>query len=211
MVTVELLVALTGIFYILPSAGKKTSYYQVPGILPLLLLLSWMLLQLIPLPLSVVRSVAPDIYQAYRPILTLPVPGDLYNRVPLTVHYKATLFEVLRLTSCAFFYVLTVHLLTNSRRLLLTVNLVSGLAFCLAFLAVLQRITAPDTLFWFRELSDGKTAFGPWVYKNHYAGFMVMLCPLVLSQFFRCRPVRKETDTLRGKVSAFFSQNTTAL
>ncbi|MCI5159880.1 MAG: O-antigen ligase domain-containing protein, partial [Candidatus Electrothrix sp. AUS1_2] len=79
------------------------------------------------------------------------------------------------------------------------------------FLAVLQRITAPDTLFWFRELSDGKTAFGPWVYKNHYAGFMVMLCPLVLSQFFRCRPVRKETDTLREKVSAFFSQNTTAL
>nr|MDU9044921.1 O-antigen ligase family protein [Candidatus Electrothrix aestuarii] len=213
IITVELLVALAGIFYFLPSAGKKasSSYYRVPGILPLLLLLAWMLLQLIPLPLSLVRIVAPNICQAYQPILTLPTLGNLYAWLPLTVNYKETLLEVLRLSSYALFYVLTIQLLTSSRKLRLTITLVTGLAICIAFFAILQRITAPDTLFWFRKLSDGKQAFGPWVYKNHYAGFMVMLCPLVLSQFFLYRPVYGRADTLRGKIVAFFSESKTAL
>ncbi|MCI5121406.1 MAG: O-antigen ligase domain-containing protein, partial [Candidatus Electrothrix sp. AUS4] len=60
-------------------------------------------------------------------------------------------------------------------------------------------------------MSDGKTAFGPWVYKNHYAGFMVMLCPLVLSLFFLYRPAQEQADTLREKFLAFFSESKAAL
>lgn len=106
-----------------------------------------MLLQLIPLPLSLVRIVAPNICQAYQPILTLPTLGNLYAWLPLTVNYKETLLEVLRLSSYALFYVLTIQLLTSSRRLRLTITLVTSLAICIAFFSILQRITAPDTLF----------------------------------------------------------------
>ncbi|MCI5209536.1 MAG: hypothetical protein D3910_12265, partial [Candidatus Electrothrix sp. ATG2] len=110
-------------------------------------------------------------------------------------------------SSYVLFYVVSVQLLTNSRKLLITVQAVSALGVGIAFLAILQRVTAPDTLFWFRKLSEGKTAFGPWVYKNHYAGFMVMLCPLVVAQFLLNRPPMDRLETFREKILAFFSEN----
>ncbi|MCI5132900.1 MAG: O-antigen ligase domain-containing protein, partial [Candidatus Electrothrix sp. EH2] len=175
--------------------------------LPLLLLLSWIWLQVISLPPPLVRILAPDIFHAYQAILDLPGLNDSDTWIPLTVNPKATLLEGLRLSSYIFFYVLTIQLLTCGRRLLITVKAVGGLAVFIAFLSLIQRITAPDTLLWVRSLSDGKTAFGPWVYKNHYAGFMVMLCPLVLSQFLLRRPVLDRTGTCREKFLAFFSED----
>ena len=207
MITVELLIALTGLFYFFPYFDGKPACYRVPGFLPLLLLLAWIFFQTLPLPLPIVRMIAPNIFQAYQPVFDLPGLRSLDNWIPLTVNRQATLLEALRVSSYAFFYLVTVQLLTGSRRLLTTVKAVSGLALCIALLSVLQRITAPDTLFWFRQLTEGKTAFGPWVYKNHYAGFMVMLCPLVLSQFLLHRPLLDHADTLREKILAFFSEN----
>ncbi|MDU9048884.1 MAG: O-antigen ligase family protein [Candidatus Electrothrix sp. Rat3] len=207
MITVELLIALTGFFYFFPYFGEKAVCYRVPGLLPLLLLLAWMFFQTLPLPLPVVRVIVPNIFLAYQPGLDLPGLSSFDNWIPLTVNRKATLLEALRVSSYAFFYLVTVQLLTSSRRLLITIKTVSGLALCISFLSILQRITAPDTLFWFRKLTEGKTAFGPWVYKNHYAGFMVMLCPLVLSQFLIHRPSLDHLQTLREKILAFFSEN----
>ncbi|MGB5686240.1 MAG: O-antigen ligase family protein [Candidatus Electrothrix sp.] len=207
MITVELLIALTGILYFRPSFWEGSSCYRTPGFLPLLLLLAWMFFQTLPLPLPVVRIIAPNIFQAYQPVFDLPGLRSLDNWVPLTVNRQATLLEALRVSSYAFFYLLTVQLLTSSRKLLTTVKAVSELALCIALLAVLQRMTAPDTLFWFRQLTEGKTAFGPWVYKNHYAGFMVMLCPLVLAQFLLYRPSVEHVQTFREKILAFFSEN----
>ncbi|CAK8718117.1 O-antigen ligase [Candidatus Electrothrix laxa] len=212
MITVELLIALTGIFYFSPHPRGKSvcyypAYYRVPGFLPLLLLIAWIFFQTLPLPFPVVRVIAPNVFQAYQLGLDLPHLSFFDNWIPLTVNRKATLLEVFRVTSYAIFYLVTVQLLTSSRRLLITVKAVSGLTVCIAFLSILQRITAPDTLFWFRQLTEGKTAFGPWVYKNHYAGFMVMLCPLVLSQFLLHRSPLERVETLRERVLAFFSEN----
>ncbi|RWX49454.1 O-antigen ligase, partial [Candidatus Electrothrix communis] len=207
MITVELLIALTGCFYFFPHSNEKTVYFRVPGFLPLLLLLAWIFFQTLPLPLPVVRVLAPNIFQAYQPVLDLPGLRSLDNWIPLTVNRKATLLEAFRVSSYAFFYLVTAQLLTSSRRLLRTIKFVCGLALCIAFLSVIQRITAPDTLFWLRKLTEGKTAFGPWVYKNHYAGFMVMLCPLVLAQFLIHRPSLDHFDTIREKILAFFSEN----
>ncbi|MCI5140322.1 MAG: lipid A core--O-antigen ligase, partial [Candidatus Electrothrix sp. ATG1] len=205
MVMVELLVALTCLLFFSPFCNKTITCYRVPGLLPLLLLLGWMLVQTLPLPVSMVRMIAPNIFQAYQPVLDLPgshtVAGYFDTWIPLTVYRKGTLFEVVRVSSYVLFYVVSVQLLTNSRKLLITVQAVSALGVGIAFLAILQRVTAPDTLFWFRKLSEGKTAFGPWVYKNHYAGFMVMLCPLVVAQFLLNRPPMDRLETFREKIA----------
>jgi O-antigen ligase len=213
MITVELLIAFTGFFYFLPYLGGKTVCYRVPGLLPLLLLLAWIFLQTLPLPLPVVRMIAPNIFHAYQPVLDLPETNSLltHHWIPLTVNRKATLQELLRVGSYVLFYLVTIQLLTGGRRLLITVKAVSGLAVFIAFLSILQRITAPDTLFWFRELTDGKTAFGPWVYRNHYAGFMVMLCPLTVSQFLLHHPATEQFATFRQKLLAYFSEKKVAL
>lgn len=205
--TLELLVVLAGIWLFFPFAKAKGTYYRSPGLLALVLLLSWMAFQSLSLPAPLVRMIAPNIFHAYQPVLDLSALPHLGNWIPLTINRKATLQELLRVSSYALFYLITVQLLTSSRRLLRTVQVVSALAVFIAFFSILQRVTAPDTLFWFRKLTEGKTAFGPWVYKNHYAGFMVMLCPLVLSQFVLHRPSLKHGETIREKIVAFFSDN----
>jgi O-antigen ligase len=211
--TLELLIALSCLFFLQPFSREKKIYYHVPGLLPLLLLLAWMFLQSIPLPIFIVRSFAPNIFHTYQLILdasglTGAVSPDHW--IPLTINRQASLFEALRLSSYACFYILTVQLLTSSKKLLLTVKAVCWLALCIAFIAVLQRMTAPDTLFWFRQLAGGKTAFGPWVYKNHYAGFMVMLCPLLLSQFILHRPSKEHFNTVKERILSFFADNDAA-
>jgi O-antigen ligase/tetratricopeptide (TPR) repeat protein len=123
------------------------------------------------------------------------------------VNRQATLLECLRLSSYTLFYLLTVQLLSHGRQLATTVNALTGLVLLIVFSSILQRITAPDTLFWFRSLSDGKTAFGPWVYKNQYAGFMVMTCPLVLAQFLLYRPPVNRKESIREKFIALFSMD----
>ncbi|MCI5132622.1 MAG: hypothetical protein D3904_14185, partial [Candidatus Electrothrix sp. EH2] len=74
MITVELLIALTALLYCSSSCTKtkETVCYRVPGFLPLLLLLSWIWLQVISLPPPLVRILAPDIFHAYQAILDLP-------------------------------------------------------------------------------------------------------------------------------------------
>ncbi len=58
----------------------------------------------------------------------------------------------------------------------------AAFGFALALFAIFQGLTAPhDTIYFFRELSQGPTAYGPFVNKNHYAGFMELLAPLPLA------------------------------
>lgn len=51
--------------------------------------------------------------------------------------------------------------------------------FLLAMFAILQGLASPhDTIYWWQQLSQGPTAYGPFVNKNHYAGYMELLAPL---------------------------------
>jgi len=62
----------------------------------------------------------------------------------------------------------------------------------LALFAILQGLAAPhDTIYLFRELAHGPTAYGPFINKNHYAGYMELLAPLPLA-LVMYRGVRRE-------------------
>jgi len=197
---VEILVFLTTLTYLLEIRHKSTSFLKAPGILPLFLLLVFMWTQLIPLPPSVVKLIAPGVYQAYAPILNL---HETNHWIPLTVNQKSTLLETLRITSYAFFYILTVQLLSRKELLLKTVQIIAGLATAIAFIAILQKFTSPDLIYWFR--SAPSSPVGPWVYRNHYAGFMELLFPLVLALFFYYRPKFTTQQSFRSKAVSILS------
>ncbi|MBN4068614.1 lipid A core--O-antigen ligase, partial [Desulfotalea psychrophila] len=197
---VETLVFLTTLTYLLEIRHKSKSLLKTPGFLPLFLLLVFMWTQLIPLPPSVVNLIAPGVYQAYAPILNL---HETNHWIPLTVNQKSTLLEALRITSYAFFYILTVQLLSRKELLLKTVHIIAGLATAIAFIAILQKFTSPDLIYWFR--SAPSSPVGPWVYRNHYAGFMELLFPLVLALFFYYRPKFTTQQSFRSKAVAILS------
>src|SRR5580658_4794360 len=69
---------------------------------------------------------------------------------------------------------------------------VMSFGFLVAIFGILQHLTFNGKLYWFREMRYGGIPFGPYVNRNHFAGFMeliipVSLVPLVLGKVRRER------------------------
>lgn len=67
-----------------------------------------------------------------------------------------------------------------------------GFGFLVCFFGILQHLTFNGKLYWFREMRYGGIPFGPYVNRNHFAGFAelvipVSLVPLVLGKVRRER------------------------
>lgn len=74
---------------------------------------------------------------------------------------------------------------------------IMGLGFLVSIFGILQQLTFNGKLYWFREMRYGGIPFGPYVNRNHFAGFVelvfpVALVPLVLGK------VRKERWVVVG-------------
>src|SRR6266481_4143066 len=52
--------------------------------------------------------------------------------------------------------------------------------FLVSLFAILQHLTSNGRLYWFREISSGVPPFGPYVNRNHFAGFVELILPLAL-------------------------------
>jgi len=57
---------------------------------------------------------------------------------------------------------------------------VMTLGFLVSVFAILQHLTFNGKLYWFREMRFGGLPFGPYVNRNHFAGFAEMVIPLAL-------------------------------
>jgi O-antigen ligase len=73
--------------------------------------------------------------------------------------------------------------------------------FVVAIFGILQQLTFNGKLYWFREMRYGGIPFGPYVNRNHFAGFIglvipVALVPLVLGKVRRERWLAAGTFTL---------------
>ncbi|MGB8439556.1 MAG: O-antigen ligase family protein, partial [Candidatus Acidiferrales bacterium] len=55
------------------------------------------------------------------------------------------------------------------------------LGFSVALLGIIQHFTSEGTIYWFRQLAEGGEVFGPYVNRNHFAGFIELVAPVGLS------------------------------
>ena len=70
-------------------------------------------------------------------------------------------------------------------------------AFLVAGLGILQHLTFNGKLYWFRELRYGGIPFGPYVNRNHFAGFAELVLPMSLVPLVMGR-VRRERLIIVG-------------
>src|SRR6266404_6034865 len=57
---------------------------------------------------------------------------------------------------------------------------IMSLGFLVAIFGILQHLTFNGKLYWFREMHYGGIPFGPYVNRNHFAGFVELILPLAL-------------------------------
>ena len=202
LLTVEFLITLAVLFAAIHLINTSGRLVAAPGLVPLLLLTGWMLLQIVPLPVFLVRVLSPASYQVYKPVYDM-LAGNPW--MPLTVYQKATVFECIRIVSYMLFYFLTIQLLGNGARLKQTVKICSWLAIGVGVCAILQKFSSPDKIYWFRH-APSSSLIGPWVYRSQYCGYVEMILPIVFALYIYYRPVAHSKESLRVRIVSFFSQ-----
>lgn len=201
LLTVQLVV---GAALVLCLAGLLRSgepFLRVPGLLPLLLLLGFMLVQLVPLPVWLLQLVSPQSWEAYRPVYEQSGAADW---LPISVYRKATLQEFFRLGAGIMLYVLIVQTVRSGARLKQLLGFVVAVASVIAFFAILQQFTADGRIYWFRPAPGGEPG-GPWININQYAAYMEAIAPLALALFLFYRPRFAADMSRRERFVSFFS------
>ncbi|MBI5076242.1 MAG: O-antigen ligase family protein [Nitrospirae bacterium] len=176
---------------------RHRAILKVPGVMPLAALLCYMLFQAVPLPPAVIEKISPATFELYQQSVWIVEPGTWAT---LSVYPKGTVSEFLRFASYAGVYLLTTQFLSDNGRLRRTVDLLTAFAGALAFFSIIQHLVSNGKIYWVRELTQGGTPFGPYVNRNHFAGLMGMLFPIVMVSFLLSRPSSRE-GSLRKKVS----------
>src|SRR5210317_1031601 len=114
MTTVQVLTGLSLLLCLVGLKWEGEPLLKVPGLLPLCLLVGLMAGQLVPLPPGLVKLISPSSWEAYRPVYELS-GGDFW--MPISVNQKATLQELLRISTYALFYILTIQVLRRGVRI----------------------------------------------------------------------------------------------
>jgi O-antigen ligase len=134
--------------------------------LPLLAMLALGLIQLLPF-----RNTA----------ATGLTPGSVVRTFSLDP-YSTRL--VLAQVAALFIYFAAVLVFTDTpHRLKLLVRTIIVFGFFLAIFGLTQSFTSPTKVFWIRELSQS-TAFGPFINRHHFAGYMELTLALPLGLLF---------------------------
>jgi len=113
-----------------------------------------------------------------------PTSEPLDRGAPLAVSAAAsqdpsgTRQAMWRLAVLSGYFALAVELLRSTRRRAGAFVVLLLLGCSLAFVGVVQKLTASPRLLWVREVETVEIAFGPFVNRNHAAGFLEMLFPL---------------------------------
>ncbi len=196
----------TGIFaltllFLIHQWLREKKIYHTPGLLPLLLFLSYVFFQIIPLPPWVLQLLSPEIWGNYQNTIAVTNPSSWFS---LSINKKATIGELYRYGAYFCFYFLTVQILTSHKKLDLTVNALLTFAPILSTFAIIQYYTSKDTIYWIREVPVNSIIFGPYVNHNHFAGLIEMILPIAVAMFLCLKPRVSYVMTWREKILDLF-------
>lgn len=196
---VEVLIFLAALIYYSGRLRGQGVCLKVPGISPLLLLLAWIVVQLIPLPPALLKLLSPGAYRIYADTVWLVAPQKW---LPISIHLEATFDEFLRQAAVTTAYLLTIYMMTNRNRQYRLISLLLALVAVIGLEAVIQKYLSPEYIYWFRQVSitPGSFSMGPWVNRNHFAGYMEMLLPMSVGLFILYRPRIRYTMSLRERI-----------
>jgi O-antigen ligase len=101
----------------------------------------------------------------------------------LSLDPNATRLVIVQLLSLLVYFAAVLVFVDTPRRLHLIVRTIMIFGFCLAMFGLTQSFTSPNKLYWIRELKQS-TAFGPFINRHHFAGYMELTLALPLGLLF---------------------------
>src|SRR4030095_6078798 len=115
-------------------------------------------------------------------------PGNTANlSLPLSKSLSldpySTRLVLIQLTSLLIYFMATLVFVDTPKRLRLLVRTIAVFGFFLAIFGLTQSFTSADNVYWMRELPQSQ-AFGPFINRHHFAGYMELALALPLGLVF---------------------------
>jgi len=101
----------------------------------------------------------------------------------LSLDPYATRLVLVQLSSLFVYFAATLVFTDTPHRLQILVRTITIFGFCLALFGLTQSFTSPNKVYWIRELTQS-TAFGPFINRHHFAGYMELTISLPLGLLF---------------------------
>ena len=201
--------------------------------IPLGILLGLILLQLLPLPPKVLGLLSPETYRTYQetipdwpqgiPFETIektasglgiytPAHASFSSAKGISIYPFSTQIELLKFLAYLFIFYVIINNFKNLRTLERLTIIIILFGFALAIFGLVQHFTWNGKIYWLKEVSRGAAPFGPFVNRNHFAGYMEMIIPLALGSIVaRTLHVKAPLEGLspKDRALAFFSRETT--
>ncbi len=158
-------------------ARREHPRAPVPGARLLLALIGLVLLQLVPMPPGLLRIVSPGSFSFYNDHLLLPLTAWR----PISVSPPDTLRGLAFLAAFSLLYLAVFREMTGApwrRRLMRTVV---GAGVAITVVAFLQAVSPePHKIYGLWRPRWDWAVFGPYVNRNHFAGYLVLAAPLAM-------------------------------
>ncbi len=164
-------------------------FVKLTLLIPLMFFVFLVLFQLLPLPENVFSSVSPAGSNLYRWAIQDSIGSTQQvadsnvsmwggDSVPISVYPHATWTELIKLLSYIGVFLVVVNNFTSRKkvRFLVWALVLSG--FAIPVFAIAQKFSGTHLAFWFIPIES--MPFGPYMNKNHFAGYIGMIIPLAI-------------------------------
>jgi len=101
----------------------------------------------------------------------------------LSLDPNSTRLFLVQLSTLLVYFSATLVFTDTPHRLHILVRTILIFGFCLALFGLTQSIASPNKVYWFKELTQS-TAFGPFINRHHFAGYMELTIALPLGLLF---------------------------
>ena len=101
----------------------------------------------------------------------------------LSLDPNSTKLVIVQLVALLIYFSAVLVFIDTPHRLHLLVRTIMIFGFCLAVFGMTQSFTSPTKVYWLRELTQS-TAFGPFINRHHFAGYMELTLALPLGLLF---------------------------
>src|SRR5574337_359875 len=203
----ELLMLSMGVVWLAQMIRNgRIQFDQTPFTIPILSFLALMLFQMVPLPLNTIALLSPAAYSVYSAAASAL---DLqFEWRTISLNPIATCEEFLRVLTYAMLFWVVLTCFRTRERVERVIVTIIGIGFFLAVFAIIQKYSSNGRIYWIRETAQGGEPFGPYVNRNHFAGYMEIALPLTIGYILAQSAVHTHRLGIRRRLLLWTSHQT---
>ncbi len=169
------------------------------------LFISLSLLMLVPLPRSLISAVSPSAHELYRNVIEgyASINTTEYITRALSIHPHLTMKSILKSLAYMMVFFSAAHELRDRNRLRKIILLIMFIGFAEAFYGLAMYFHGKLSILGF-ERTGSVGAWGTFVNKNHFAGYVGMAMLISIGYLVAHTPLPENTRNMRQYISEFF-------